>query len=432
MIVKHKLVNLLFLLGFPCYGIGNYLSIKNNFSTGVIFSVLPFILILVIYLVDLVYRNRFSAKVNRVYLYGMLSIISLVASMIVALRNGIPGVNPVNATSMCVMFLVPFNATVVLHVYNRANDDFDFARLMLDGIGLLLLANLAGFAAGIGNLVHHFEGRVNLPFMFGIYDGAHLVALMNLMLLFYIRDFTNRPLTYIAALLFFVVNMGLMMDINSRLSVMIFIVLLGLFAFRAMKAIRGLYTISLFTMPLMMSFSLLIYQVLSLPFFTAILERVSKEDVTTFNGRTYIWTAAADWALNDRTGILFGNGYKGQYSLRLLDFVAVLWGEPHSYNLHMHSTFLEILIDQGVVGLVLMYVCMWHAFKFYRRQYLDGTNMSPLFGACVYLLFIWQIDIFCYGFEIGGAIFYCLLGAAAIDPASIRRRTRKLQGGYVE
>ena len=40
-IAKHKLVNALFLLGFPCYGIGSFLSIKQNYSVGIVFGVWP-------------------------------------------------------------------------------------------------------------------------------------------------------------------------------------------------------------------------------------------------------------------------------------------------------------------------------------------------------------------------------------------------------
>jgi O-antigen ligase len=177
-----------------------------------------------------------------------------------------------------------------------------------------------------------------------------------------------------------------------------------------------------------MSFALLIYQILSLPFFVAILQRVDKEDVTTFNGRTYIWESMADWAMHDRTGWLFGLGYRGQYELRMLDFLAVLWGEDHSYNFHLHSSFLEITMDQGVVGLMLFYACMWYAYSFYRAKYRAGMSEGPLFGAVVYLLFIWQIDIFCYGIDLGNPIFFTILSMAAIHPRFITRRQRSLEG----
>jgi O-antigen ligase len=245
--------------------------------------------------------------------------------------------------------------------------------------------------------------------MRGIYTGAHVLAVICLMLLYRLRDVQRKPVTFALFLGAMLIGLYFMLSINSRLSFMIFLLLAVLFITRAIKVARGLYTISLFTMPLLLSFSLLVYQVLSTPFFVSILERVSKEDVTTFNGRSYIWNAVADWAFNDRTGILFGNGYKGHYKLHLLDFVAVLWGEPHSYNLHSHSTFTEVLTGQGIFGVVLVYMILWRGFRHYRKAYLENTIEAPIFAGLVYLLFIWQIDIFCYGVDIGHAILFAMM-----------------------
>lgn len=430
-ISKLKLVNLLFVLSFPFYGLGTYYTFKTNFSAGVILSVLPSILILAIYVLDVLHRGRVTVMVNRVYGVAMLFILSLVASMWVAFGKNFPGLNPLNTTSMSIMFLVPFNAAVVVQLYNRGNDEFDMAWELVKGLGLFILVNLLGYAAGLRNLVHGFEGRINLPFMRGIYDASHVMSIVNLMLIFYLRDFTRRPGRFVVLATLFLVNMAVMVNVNSRLSFMIFVVLMVLFLFKFMKVVRGLYTISLFTMPLLMSFALLIYQVLSLPFFVAILQRVDKEDVTTFNGRTYIWESMADWAMNDRTGWLFGLGYRGQYELRMLDFLAVLWGEDHSYNFHLHSSFLEITMDQGVVGLVLFYCCMWYGYSYYRAKYRAGHLEAPLFAAVVYLLFIWQIDIFCYGIDLGNPIFFTVLSMAAVDPRFITRGQRGLEGALL-
>ncbi|MBX2977857.1 MAG: O-antigen ligase family protein [Flavobacteriales bacterium] len=428
MISKIKLVNTLFLLSFPFYGLGTYVTFKTNFSAGVILSVLPSLLILSIYGLDVLYRGRVTPMVNRVYGVAMLFILSLVASMWVAFAKGFPGLNMLNTTSLSVMFIVPFNAAVVVQVYNRGNENFDFAWLVLKGLAFFILLNLIGYGAGLRNLVHGFEGRINLPFMRGIYDASHVMSVVNLMLLFYLRDLIAKPFRYITLGALFMVNMAIMMNINSRLSFMIFVVLLVLFLFKFMKVIRGLFTVSLFTMPLLMSFALLIYEVLSLPFFVAILQRVDKEDVTTFNGRTYIWNSMADWAMYDRTGWLFGLGYRGQYELRMLDFLAILWQEEHSYNFHLHSTFLEITMDQGLIGLVLFYACMWFGFSYYRKHYRAGTLEGPLFAGIVYLMFIWQIDIFCYGIDLGNPIFFTMLSLAAIHPCYITRGQRMLNG----
>lgn len=426
MISKQKLVNALFVLGFPFYGLGTYVSYNTNFSVGLIMSIFPWICIILIYLLDLVYGGgKIRNSVNSTYWLGIAFLLSLIVSMWVSFRNGFPGMNPINTTSYTILFAVPFNAAVIMNLYNRNNEKHDIAKMVLLGLGTLILVNFLGFAAGMRNLVHGFEGRINLPFMRGIYDASHLMSMINLMLLFYIKDFKKNPLRFILLCAFYIFNMVVMLDINSRLSFMIFFVLTVLFVTRLVRSMKGLYIISLFTMPLMMSFSLLIYQVLTLPFFQSMLQRVTKEDVTTFNGRTYIWTSMADWALEDRTGFFFGNGYRGQYQLRMLDFLAVLWQEDHSYNFHLHSTFLEITMDQGIFGLILFYMLMYRAYKYYKGRYSSGFREAPIYAALVYLMFIWQIDIFCYGMDMGNPIFFCLLSIVAVKKGFVFQEENK-------
>ncbi|MCB0773565.1 MAG: hypothetical protein KJZ58_07240 [Flavobacteriales bacterium] len=431
LIRKTSIVNALFVLAFPLYGLGNYLSFRLNFSAGIIISVSAFLAILLFFVLDRLYQGPVERVLNRKFTIGFLFTLSIAWSMWVAYLKHFPGLNLVNTASTSVMLIVPFLASVVVHVYNRANDGFDFAWLVLKGLLLLIAINLVGYAAGFRNLIHGFSGRINIPFAMGIYDASHLMSIINLMLLFYMKDFMKRPGRFLLLLAFFVVNLAVMLNVNSRLSLMIYLAVTVLFLTRSAGRIKGLYTISLFTMPLLMNFALLVYKILSLPVFTALLQRVTKEDVTTFNGRTYIWNAVADWVWDDRRGIIFGNGYRGQYQVRLLDFLAVLWNEKHSYNFHLHSTFLEILMDQGIVGLILFYMVIWYTYSFYRRKYVDGALESPLFAAAVYLMFIWQIDIFCSGMDIGNPLVFILFSMVVINERFITRKPRLLGGAVM-
>lgn len=409
MIRKSQLVNALFMVGFPVFGYGSYYGLLHGISKGMMISVAPFVAILLFYLIDALYRQRVGKLLTGTWWLCMAYIATLVVSMFVALRGGIPGVQMGNVLLSCLMFLAPFNAAVCVVFYNRDDPSFSFARTLFIGLGALLAINMLGFLAGVQSAGHSFEGRANFPYIRGIYTGAHLLAVFCLMLLFKLRDFGKRPVAFMLYLVVLLVCLVFMMKINSRLSFMIFLMLAVLFATKAIKVVRGLYTISLFTLPLLLSFSLLVYNVLSTPFFASILERVSKEDVTTFNGRSYIWNAMGDWAFYDRTGLLLGNGFKGHYKLHLLDFVAVLWDEPHAYNLHSHSTFTEVLVAQGVLGIVLLYLIFWLGFKHHRRQYMEGGSEAPLFAGFAYLLFIWQLDIFCYGVDLGHSILFCMM-----------------------
>lgn len=406
--------------------------VKQGFSSGLFFCVSPFVAIVLFYLLDLIYRRGFTPMVNRAYWLCTAYLLGMLISLPIGYHNGSPFLNPSSLPALALLVIAPFNAAVIVQVYNRDNPDFDMAKLLLKGLIILIVINLLGYAAGMHNLLHTFAGRISVPFTMGIYDSAHILAFVNLMLLFYLRDFRNRPVRFTLLASLYAVNLVIILSVNSRLSIMIFFLFTILFLLKVMRTARGIYAISLFTMPLMMSFALLIYKILSLPFFSAVLGRVDKEDVTTFNGRTYIWQAAADWAMKDRRGMLFGNGYNGQQHIHLLDRVAKMWNEKHPYNLHMHSTFLEVLVDQGVLGYLLLCAVFWAGFSWYRREYLDNSAMAPLYAGFVYLLFIWQIDIFCYGIYIGPPLLFTVMAPLCIDPRYIVRRRKALNGSWLD
>ena len=433
MIQKHKLVNTLFILGLPVFGIGNYLMYQPGFTwtAGLVFAVIPYTAIVAFHVLDVMVRGSFTPVVNRTFWICFAAILSMIVSLFVGLHYHSPVLKMSNSLAMVLEFSVPLFASIIVHVYNLHRDDFNWLELVLKSMLALEAVNLLGVAAGLHNVLHSFEGRISWPFMLGIYESAHLMAFLNLMLLFYMRDFKNRPLRFVGVIGLYLLNMAMMMSVNSRLSFMTFFAITILFVTTAIRAVRGLYTISLFTMPLMMSFALLIYQILSLPIFVAILERVDKEDVTTFNGRTSIWESGFDWAFNDRRGLIFGNGFQGQARLNLLDHVAELWGENDSYNIHMHSAFLQTLLGQGLVGLVLFYLVYWHGYKRYRIEYMNNTALAPAFAAFVYMLFCWQIEISFFGYNFGFVFLMLLMAPWCIKPSAVTGRRKALTGEWL-
>lgn len=410
MLSKRKLINTLFILSFPWYGYGSYALMDRGFAIGIFICSLPFVLILAFYMLDLLYHQVPLPSVNAKFYLVLAALTSISVSVLVGLHHNSPLINQANGMLLIVLFYAPFLSSVVVHVYNRDEPGFNMAWLILQALIAYLFFNLAGMAAGIQNLMHRFPGRASPPFAVGIYDAAHMLSMMNLMLLFHLRNFKDRPVRWSAFAGVYMINLGIILSINSRLSFMIFLVLTVLFLTHAMKALRGLFAVSLFTMPLMMSFALLIYEILSLPVFAAIVERVDKTDITTFNGRTYIWGAVGDWLADDRRGLILGNGYNGQYHLRLLEGVARLWGEPGSYRLHCHSAFLEMLVNQGILGILLMYGVYWTGFRFYRREYIANAAMAPLFAAFTYMMFAWQIDIVGYAYCSGFLLVFLMMG----------------------
>jgi O-antigen ligase len=135
--------------------------------------------------------------------------------------------------------------------------------------------------------------------------------------------------------------------------------------------------------------------------------------------------------MHDRRGLLAGNGYNGQYRVRLLEGVAKLWEEPNSYNLHMHSAFLEILVNQGIIGILLMYVVYWIGYKRYRAEYRSDTAMAPLFAGFTYLLFVWQIDITGYSYYLGYILLFMLMSPLCIKKEAITGKRKALNGAWL-
>jgi O-antigen ligase len=426
---KRKLINTLFLLSFPVYGVGMYVGYKTSISQGTVVAVLPFIAIILFHVLDLLRERRVSNMVTWKYGIGMLFLISLVWSMWKALGEHFPGATAANTIAYTIMFLAPFHASIIVHLRNREQEDFDFARMVLISLSLFLGINLLGVAAGMHNVLHNIEGRLNLPFVLGIYDAAHMLAMINLMLIFYMKDFARRPGPFVLMLGYFMLNMVLMLMVNSRLSFMTFLILLALFIFRMVGRARLMFPLSLFTMTMLTNFALLVYTILTLPFMRAIVSRVDKEDVTTFNNRTTVWDVGWNWLEKDRHGLLFGNGYQGQIHLKGWDHIADVFDVKDAQNVHMHSTFMQTLINQGVVGYALLLFVVWHTFKYFRKRYHEGLIEAPLFALVVYMLFILQIDIICYGNDFGNALLLCVFAMVVIDPKHIKRKPRALDGG---
>lgn len=426
---KRKLINALFLLSFPIYGIGMYVGYKSSISQGTVVAVAGFLAIIFIHVFDLIAQRSVRNMVTAKYWWGLLFLISLIASMWKALDERFPGATLANTVAYTIMFLAPFHAAIIVHIRNRDRPDFDFARMVLISLCLFLGINLLGVAVGMRNVLHHIDGRLNLPFVLGIYDAAHMLAMINIMLLFYMKDPVKRPVRFLGLLVFFLVNIVLMLKVNSRLSFMTFILLMGLFMFRMVGRARLMFPLSLFTMSLLTNFALLVYTILTLPFMQAIVSRVNKEDVTTFNNRTTVWDVGWNWLEKDRHGLLLGHGYQGQIHLKGWDHIADVFNVKDVQNVHMHSTFMQTLINQGVVGYALLLVVVWFTFKYFRDRYRTDALEAPLFALVVYMLFILQIDIVCYGNDFGNALLFCVFAMVVMDPKRITRKPRALDGG---
>jgi O-antigen ligase len=171
----------------------------------------------------------------------------------------------------------------------------------------------------------------------------------------------------------------------------------------------------MFMIPILLSSGLIIYQVLQVPALASVVQRVNVEDVVTFHGRSYLWEDAIDWAIHDQRGLLFGNGYRGQYFLDLIPDVVQMWNAKDPFVLHLHSTSLEILVNQGLVILIIYCALFYKIYATYRQKHKERAEEGSLLPVVLFLLFIMQVDTFLYMDGLGFFVFAFLAATVAVD-----------------
>jgi len=412
---KRDIINALFILSFSVFGLGNYVSAASSPTVGYVLSVSCHFAILVFYLIDLMYKRDFQIRINSIYGWMTLYLISSSASLFIASAKGLPDPSLIMMVGKTILLFLPFQSFIIVSLYNEKQKDF-LPKLTLISLSLLLFFNLMGFyGLGLSNGVHSIEGRLNFPFLDGFYSGACLLAIINFLLIYYLKQNWRYPVRVLLLGGYFMVNMAMLVLINSRLTILIFIFVLGIYAIGLIRA-RGLFWLSQFTLPILLSSGLLIYQLLQLPGLSSLLQRVDIQDVTTFNGRAFLWEDAMDWLLHDQRGLLFGNGYRGHYFLDLISDVALLWNEKETHHMHLHSTSLEILVSQGLIFYIIFCFLFYMAFEYYRKKSLDQNPEGAFMAIIVFLLFVLQVDTFVYLDSLGFLIFSLLLSRAVMIP----------------
>jgi hypothetical protein len=426
---KRDIINFLFVIGFPIYGIGTYVSAVKSPSMGYMISIFPHILIIIFYFIDLLYRRKFEIRVNFYYGIMMLFLVSTIVSLFIALNQGLPEATMLIMATKGIMIIVPFHAFIFVVLYN-SDDEGRLVKLTLKGLSYLLAINLVGFfGLHLTNEVHSLEGRINFPFLDGLYSGACLLAIINLLLLKFIRDPWTHPIRFASLLLYFFFNLVLFYYINSRLTMLIFLVLIAMSFMKILRA-KGVFAVSMFTIPILLSSGLILYDILTTPVFASVFQRVDVEDVTTFNGRSFLWEDAMDWLKYDQRGLLFGNGYKGHYFLDLISDVAKLWNEENTHHMHLHSTTLEILIGQGLVFYLFYVLIFYQIYIYFKKKHKEGSDEGAFFIVTLFLLFVMQVDMFVYFDSLGFMVLSFLASRAVVTSkvdvkAGVRTRSNR-------
>jgi len=418
MLSKRDIINFLFVASFPLFGMGTYIAAAKSPSGGFIFCISAHLLIILFYLIDLLYRKEFQPRVNIYYFLNWLYLLTCIISMFRALYAGLPEDNIAITLVKCLVFVVPVNAFIVVIFYNDDNTE-RITRLTFLSLSLLLLINLFGFfVLKLSNEVHGIEGRLNFPFLDGFYSGACVLTILNLMLIYYMARLRDDPFRFSYLAAYFILNLALLYLINSRLNILIFLFVALLLSFRVIEKTKGLFTVSQFTIPILLSSGFLLYDILTLPVFVTMLKRVDVQDIMTFNGRSFIWNNALTWLTDDQRGLFWGNGYKGHYFLGLISDVAKLWNADVNeyHHLHLHSSSFEILVCQGIFGYAIFMILMHRAYTHYKMKYKAADSEGVFFGVIVFLLFILQVDLFVYLESSGQVIFSLLLANVLVNP----------------
>lgn len=407
---KRHIINTLFIISFPIYGLGTFIAPQSP-SVGFMVSCLPHLLIILFYCVDVLYKRTVQARVNILYILMVVFLLSSIVSLFVAFGKDLPEMTFRQVATRSILLLAPFHSFVIMMLYQKGEGEF--VKLTLIGLSILLFINLIGNVAfGLTNPTHSIEGQLSFPFLDAFYSGASLIAIINLMLLYYLYKNYTSPLTFTTLSIYFISNLFLFYLINSRLVTLIFLLIFCMVIFRVVR-VKGVFLVSLFTLPILLSSGLILYEILRHPTFASLLQRVDVEDVTTFHGRAYLWKDGIDWLLYDQRGLLLGNGYKGHYFIDMIPDVVKMWNARYSHHLHLHSTSLEILVCQGIFFFLIYCTIFYRTYMYFKRRHKKNRIDGALFPVVIFLLFMVQVDTFLYLDSFGAVIFALLVARAA-------------------
>ncbi len=422
MISKRTIINYLFYSTLIFFGIGQYISSNFFMPVGEIVSVLPFLLLSLFYVLDSLYKKHVSIKINYKFYFFMAFLASCSYSYYVAVQMGVPGVDMLRVFTASLTAIMPFLGYLVWNFYNEKYDDFNPQNEALIAFNIYFLVNLVGVGLGIKTLAHGFDDRITFPFSSGIYDGGNVLALMSILIfpnLVKLKgSFSSKAKHYA----YFVGIVMLLMIINSRLTTLNLLLVMGLFVTRLAFMYIPIFAASWFTLPFLLNSGKLVYAVLSLPFLAFLFKRVDIYDVTTYNSRTFIWEPGLEWVLKMKEGIWTGVGFKGPATLKLYKDLTDKW-MVDVYVLHSHSSLLDITISQGILGITLLAICFFFALQYYKKSFTYNRPDKGFFAVVYYTLFLMQFDGFINPGGIGFAIFSLCMSRVVLKRNRIQPQT---------
>lgn len=422
MLSKSTFINWLFYSMFAFIGFGTYYAWNFTFPVGQLITVLPALVIIVFYLIDSLYRRTVVLKVNGNYFWVLLCLILASIAEYKAFANGAPNLDMQKVIVSILTILLPFHAFLIWNLYNINTPKFDPRRIIFISLAVYVFVNLIGLAMGISTVAHSFKGRINLPFTNGIYEGGNVVALFALLsvplLWTDFLKFRFRFLNAIVLFLFVAAALYIIWGVNARLTILIMFLVTGLILLRFARSSWAMFIGAWAFLPILMNFSQLVVWLTRLSFMSAILNRTDKiADTMTYNGRTYIWEDGIQWILDMGQGFWLGNGDRGYGVLGLYaKAIRILGNANNVWDLHSHSTMLDIFLAQGLAGILATAIVTFIAIRFYRQRWVEKKNDGKMYIMLLFLVFIMQIDAFVDPGWIGFSLLMLLVSRSVIKP----------------
>ena len=418
MINKKDIINFIFVASFPLYGLGCHFGRSLSPSKAIIFSLLPYLAIVIFYLIDILYKRDFQVKVRgAMYWWMMAYIFSVIASSFVSLYKGAPSVvvTITTATGSSLLYLTIFHAFIIVFLYNGDNSHEVVPRLTVISIGILLLINvIAYYVFGISSGESYYEGRRDdYPFFKGAFEAGSMAAIACLLVAWSITKVWTKSFKVFCLMILAGLLIVILTRVNSRIAILVMLITFGLFAVKWTKN-SLVYWISLFTLPLVLNSRYLLYKVISLPILEPLMQRTDFEDIVTLHGRTILWERGLEWLQYDQRGLFCGLGLQGQYFIDLLRDIQLIWHPLDPHIMHWHSVTLEVLVNQGLLGLIPLLVIFYKIFVYYRQEFENKHIMGMFFLPVIYMLFSAQIDTFLLSGSVGMILFFFLVAGATI------------------
>lgn len=353
-------------------------------STGILESRLPVVLLALIAVGAFAVRPRYQGQLSA----GPILLL-LVASALVMSR-------PTDIWQLATFVLALVVMLRVIRTFPRAS----VVSSLVDGIGLLLVANVAAYVAGfhtdvqdgrIGGLIEAsgFE-RAFFPLSpsLNLAPTIAMIFLVGLVFLVTEESWLRRAFRLVAALaaIYILVSTGT----RGPLALAVLIPVVAILVPRTVQRLVPVAAILTSVSALVLPWTLSALSSVAAPLAEiGGVRTVSDSPLGQLNGRQYIWSQSIDYWLHgdhDAAAKIFGYGVGGQFtSGASLSYQELLVGVAQRPELATsHNSLLQQLFDGGVVGWLCLSVAMiWTAIRLARTWH--GGEAHGLAGALMLL-----------------------------------------------